>query len=413
MSVNNIKFYYPGLIATITLLMTLTVLYLNNQDLELTFAQSLKDPNLQITPVYSGFTSPTGIAFLDDSGQNILVIEKSGDVRWISEGVLYENPIKHFDVDSQSERGLLGIEVMKENNSTFVFLYMTINDPQFQGDNSDETLRNRVYSFEWNGNNLVNQKLILDLPGTPGPNHNGGKLVLGKDNTLYAIIGDLNHRTKLQNFGDGGNPDLTGSIFRIDPFTGQAPSDNPFVNNSDVPNIDKTFAYGIRNSFGLTVDPLTGTIWDTENGPSYSDEVNIVAPGFNSGWRSIMGPSASEEEIGNLVSLSKNSNYSEPEISWAEPPALTDIEFINSSDLGQDYTNNLLIGDYNNGNLYFFKLNDDRSGLDVQDNVIDTENENDNFVLGAGFGSISDIETSPDGIVYVVSLETGTIYKIT
>lgn len=413
MAGNKMKFYYPGLITAITLLMTLTLLYPNNQDLELTFAQSLKDPNLQITPAYSGFTSPTGIAFLDNSGQNILVIEKSGDVRLISEGVLEENPIKHFDVDSQSERGLLGIEVMKENNSTFVFLYMTINDPQFQGDNSDETLRNRVYSFEWNGNNLVNQKLILDLPGTPGPNHNGGKLVLGKDNTLYAIIGDLNHRTKLQNFEDGGNPDLTGSIFRIDPFTGQAPSDNPFVNNSDVPNIDKTFAYGIRNSFGLTVDPLTGTIWDTENGPSFSDEVNIVAPGFNSGWRSIMGPSASEEEIRNLVSLSQSSNYSEPEISWAEPPALTDIEFINSSNLGQDYTNNILIGDYNNGNLYFFKLNDDRSGLDVQDIVIDTENENDNFVLGTGFGSISDIETSPDGIVYVVSLETGTIYKIT
>jgi glucose/arabinose dehydrogenase len=412
MAGNNIKFFYASLIATFTLLMTLTILYPNNQGLELTFAQSLRDPNLQISPTYSGFTSPTGIAFLDDSGQNILVIEKSGDVRLISEGVLKETPLKHFDVNSQSERGLLGIEVMKENNSTFVFLYMTVNDPQNKADSSDEMLRNRVYSFEWNGNDLVNQKLILDLPGTPGPNHNGGKLVLGKDNTLYAIIGDLNHRTKLQNFGDGGDPDLTGSIFRIDPLTGQAPSDNPFI-DSGVPNIDKTFAYGIRNSFGLTVDPLTGTIWDTENGPSFSDEINIVEPGFNSGWRSIMGPSASEEDIGNLVYLSQNSNYSEPEISWAEPPALTDIEFINSSDLGDDYTNNILLGDYNNGNLYFFKLNHDRSGLDVEDNVIDTGNENDNFVLGTGFGSISDIETGPDGKVYVVSLETGTIYKIT
>lgn len=408
----NIKFYYSGLIATITLLMTLTVLIPNNQHVELTFAQTLKDQNLQITQAYSGFNSPTGIAFLDDSGKNILVIEKTGDVKLISEGVLKETPIKHFDVDSQSERGLLGIEVMKKNNSTFVFLYMTINDPQFQGDSSGETLRNRVYSFEWNGNDLVNQKLILDLPGTPGPNHDGGKLVLGKDNALYAIIGDLNHRTKLQNFEDGGDPDFTGSIFRIDPLTGQAPSDNPFI-DSDVPNIDKTFAYGIRNSFGLTVDPLTGSIWDTENGPSFSDEINIVAPGFNSGWRSIMGPSASEEDIGNLVSLTQDSNYSEPEISWAEPPALTDIEFINSSNLGNDYTNNILIGDYNNGNLYFFKLNDDRSGLDVKDKIIDTENEIDNFVLGTGFGSISDIETGPDGTVYIVSLETGTIYKIT
>ena len=360
-------FLFTGLIAIMTFLLVITILYPKNLDIELIYAQNLKDPNLHLSPEYSGFTSPTGLAFLDDTGKNILVIEKKGDVKLISDGVLQETPIKHFDVDFQSERGLLGIEVMKENNSTHVFLYMTINDPEFSGDNAGETLRNRVYSFEWDGNSLVDQKLLLDLPATPGPNHNGGKITLGKDNRLYAIIGDLNHRTKLQNFEAGDAPDFTGSIYRIDPHTGEAPPDNPFV-NSNIPNMEKTFAYGIRNSFGLTVDPITGTIWDTENGPSFSDEINIVAPGFNSGWRSIMGPSASADEIERLVYLAQNSNYSEPEISWTEPPALTDIEFINSSNLGGDYANNLLVGDYNNGNLYFLKLNHDRSGLDVQDN---------------------------------------------
>ena len=65
-----------------------------------------------------------------------------------------------------------------------------------------------------------------------------------------------------------GDPDYTGSIYRIDPYSGSAPVDNPFV-GSDVPNIDKTFAYGIRNSFGMAVDPITGNVWDTKTVPPF------------------------------------------------------------------------------------------------------------------------------------------------
>jgi len=392
-------------------LLILLITQSKSLDIVLTSAQTLKDPNLSLQPIYNDFTSPTGMAFLDDSGKNIIVIEKKGNVKLISGGILQDTPLKQFDVNFESERGLLGVQVMKENNTTLVFFYVTENDADQTVTNPNENLRNRIYSFEWDGNDLINQKLILDLPAIPGPNHNGGKITLGKDNNLYVIIGDLNHRTKLQNFENGGDPDFTGSIYRIDPHSGSAPGDNPFV-GSDVPNIDKTFAYGIRNSFGLTVDPITGNIWDTENGPSFSDEINLVEPGFNSGWRSIMGPASSADEIKALVFLSPNSNYSDPEISWLEPTAVTDIEFINSTSLGPDYTNNILVGDNNNGNLYFFKLNDQRNGLEIQDAVIDSEEELNNYILGTGFGSITDIQTGPDGDIYVVSLESGSIYKI-
>ena len=125
-----------------------------------------------------------------------------------------------------------------------------------------------------------------------------------------------------------------------------------------------------------------------------------------------MGPAPSTGEIEDLVSLSPNSNYSDPEISWLEPTAVTDLEFINSPNLGSDYTNNILVGDNNNGNLYFFKLNDQRDGLEIQDAVIDSEEELNNYILGTGFGSITDIQTGPDGDIYIVSLESGSIYKI-
>ena len=402
---------FTGLLTVWTCLLILLITQSKSLDIVLTSAQTLKDPNLSLQPIYNDFTSPTGMAFLDDSGKNIIVIEKKGNVKLISGGILQDTPLKQFDVNFESERGLLGVQVMKENNTTLVFFYVTENDADQTVTNPNENLRNRIYSFEWDGNDLINQKLILDLPAIPGPNHNGGKITLGKDNNLYVIIGDLNHRTKLQNFENGGDPDFTGSIYRIDPHSGSAPGDNPFV-ESDVPNIDKTFAYGIRNSFGLTVDPITGNVWDTENGPSFSDEINLVEPGFNSGWRSIMGPASSADEIKALVFLSPNSNYSDPEISWLEPTAVTDIEFINSTSLGPDYTNNILVGDNNNCNLYFFKLNDQRNGLEIQDAVIDSEEELNNYILGTGFGSITDIQTGPDGDIYVVSLESGSIYKI-
>ena len=125
------------------------------------------------------------------------------------------------------------------------------------------------------GTNLINQKLILDLPAIPGPNRNGGKITQDKDNNLYVIKGNLKHITKLQNFENRGDVDYTGSIYRIDPHSCSAPIDNPFT-ESDVPNIDKTLVWGINNSFGLMIDSITRAVWDTENGPFFSEAINLV-----------------------------------------------------------------------------------------------------------------------------------------
>ena len=377
---------------------------------ELGHAQSIRDPALSLNPAFSGFSSPTGIAFLNDSGNNTLVIEKKGNVRLISDGVVQETPILTFNVDFQSERGLLGTEVLKKDGNTFVFFYVTERSSEPSNGDS-ENLRHRVYSFMWDGNKLTDQTLLLDLPALPGPNHDGGKITTGKDGQLYVVIGDLNHRSKLQNMENGNDPDLTGSIFRINPFNGTALPDNPFF-GAGIPNMDKTFGYGIRNSYGLTSDPITGTIWDTENGPDYFDEINIVYPGFNSGWRSIMGPVSQSESTVNDLVVFPNSRYSDPIVSWPTPIAITDIEFINTPLLGAEYQNNILVGDHNLGNLYFLKVNEDRTGLDVNDAILDSESEIDSHILGEGFGSITDIETGPDGIMYIVSLREGIVYTV-
>jgi len=400
------------------------IYYINAQE------PTLKDPNLQVETIVEGLSWPTSMAFIDNN--NILVLEKEkGTVRLISNGILQEEPVLAVDVNSISERGLLGIVIMNNDN---VFLYYT------ESSQNGDHLRNRVYKYQWNDEEklLVNPTLILDLPAFPGPNHDGGKLIIGPDNYLYAVIGDLNHMGKLQNIVNGPDPDDTGVIFRINPEDGSPAPNNPFINNNnnnnndELSSLNKYYAYGIRNSFGIAFDPVTNILWDTENGPTEYDEVNVVKPGFNSGWRQVMGPISksgiTEDELVNFP----NSKYADPVFSWLPSIGITDIEFLNSAKLGDKYVNNIFvgdIGDLTNGNLYYFEVNEDRTGIKFDSNsnsiqtgltdlVADNEQEMSAIALGTDFGGITDIETGQDGFLYILTLDResdgeGKIYRIT
>ena len=418
--INNTRMYIEKLnklfIISFTLVLATGLLF--QYQFPLVIAQTVNDQNLNVETYVEGLNLPTSMAFLDSN--NILVLEKDGLVRLVSNGQLQPQPILEIPVDSQSERGLLGIAVQeatsRDNNSSQngdtknIFLYYTIVDQD-----SDE-LKNMVYKYTWNGQTLENPTPILNLPAIPGPNHDGGKLMIGPDNHLYGVIGDLNHDSMLQNFQDGPSPDDTGIIFRINATDGTPALDNPFSTEQNDP-LSKYFAYGIRNSFGLTFDPVTKTIWDTENGPASNDEINIVEPGFNSGWQTIMGPISSsgntEEDLVNF----EGSHYADPILTWLDPPALADIEFLNSTSLGENYYNNVFVGDYNNGNLYYFELNPDRNGFildNIADLVVDNEEEQESIIFGSGFGSITDIVTGPnDGFLYLLSHANGIIYRVT
>jgi aldose sugar dehydrogenase len=379
-------------------------------------AQSVIDPNLGVESFVEGLSSPTSMAFLDS--ENVLVLEKDGQVRLISNGELAPEPVLQVPVDTERERGLLGIAVMNGGGGTSsgagqnasaqtVFLYYT--ESGVGGE-----IRNRVYKYNWNGQTLDNPTLLVDLPAIPGPNHNGGKIMIGPDNYLYGIIGDLNHDGKLQNFPDGPDPDDTGIIFRVNPDDGTPAPDNPLSTDPNNP-LSKYYAYGIRNSFGLTFDPVSKNVWDTENGPASNDEINLVKPGFNSGWQTVMGPiSVSGNTESDLVSF-PGSHYADPILTWLDPVAVTDIEFLESSSLGESYSNNVFVGDNNYGNLYYFTVSPDRSSLaldNVPDSFIDNEEEQSSVTFGNGFGAITDLETGPDGYLYVLSYDDGIIYRI-
>jgi glucose/arabinose dehydrogenase len=370
---------------------------------------TLSDPNIRVEKVIAGLESPTSMAFLDND--DIIITQKdNGRVRLVSNGVLQPQPILQVPVLNNSERGLLGVAIANTttgSSTKTVFLYYT--EPV--GDQA----RNRIYRYEWNGvNNLSGGRLILDLPGEPGPNHNGGKMQIGPDGMLYAVKGDLNRDGMLQNVRDGPPPDDTSVILRVD-YNGNGVGN---VLSAMGVDLSKYYAYGIRNSFGFDFDPLTGVLWDVEDGPTDYDEINIVLPGFNSGWQKVMGPLGIEGITAEDLVLFQGSHYADPVFSWLRSEGVTDMEIFNSTSLGEEYAYNMFVGDINNGNLYFFTINGNRSGLDLggipglEDFVANNSEELNAVILGRGFsGGITDIQTGPDGYLYILTF-SGDLYRV-
>ena len=202
--------------------------------------------------------------------------------------------------------------------------------------------------------------------------------------------------------------------------------------------MDLYYAYGIRNGFGLDFDPVSGVLWDTENGPDLKDEINRVEPGFNGGWRVVQGfvePSTDMSKIVEFPGLSaaKDSlvgrseavafkaqglggKFSEPEFVWQLPIAPTALQFFDSDKLGGKYENDLFVASFNRGEIYNFNLNEDRTELALTGPLEDKTENNpagyDGIKFARGFGAITEMLVGPDGYLYVNGFFNGNIYRI-
>ena len=373
----------------------------------------LDDPNLQVQIVVSGLEAPTTMAFIGPG--DILVLQKNdGKVRRVLNGVLQPGAVLDVAVSNASERGLLGIAVHPDFPAApFVYLYYTESNTGQDTSTGDTPLGNRIYRYEWTGSALVAPTLIADFPASLD-HHIGGILTFGPDGKLYVVVGDLNRDGQLQNVPSGPAPDDTSVILRLND-DGTTPSDNPFFAQGG--NLAKYYAYGVRNSFGLAFDPVTGKLWDTENGPTDYDEVNLVAPGFNSGWEQLMGPDARDPQGTADLFQAAGSQYSDPEFSWLDPVAPTAIAFLHSTALGPQYEHDAFVADFNYGVLYHFEPNAARDGFvmpsqDLSDLVADTEAEREAMLFGTGFNGLTDLKVGPDGLLYMVSILQGAIFVV-
>src|SRR5262245_15607184 len=471
-------------------------------------APVINDPNLAFRTVISGLDTPTSIAVLGND--DLLVLEKNtGMVKHVVNGVV-QATVLDLGVNNSSERGLLGIALdpkFKTNHA--VYLYWTQpadpapgdgtfpsvrqgpDQPVLGADTSDllavPLLGNRVDRFILQGDLLTWDKNLIRLrvfqndgvatppnqgdDGQPARgNHDAGVIRFGRDGKLYVIVGDTGRRGILQNNFLGPIPDdqfggpnaddahFTGVILRLN-TDGTAPPTNPFFNfgrllSSVDPeagrNLQKVYAYGIRNSFGIAFDPVSGNLWETENGDDSFDEINLVRRGFNSGWVQLMGPldriddfkaiettfgaqtlqqlryaptriaDTPDEARARMLNL-PGSQYSDPEFSWkfAVPPAA--LEFATAATLGRDYSGDLIVG-FVGGQLMDFNLAASRtrfrfSQTGLQDFVDDNStkfvpNESEPLVFAHDFGTITDLQRAPGDGLYVVSLTDGAIYRL-
>ena len=387
----------------------------------------VKDPDLVVHEIATGLAFPSSFAFL--APDDILVSEKNtGMVKRIINGTVLDKPILDVPVANKGERGLLGMAVDKsEVNLTHVFLYFTESASHKDGDDVTsnlDPLGNRLYRYTLVDNKLIEPKLLLNISAaTPSKDtfHYGGKIVIGPDNNLYLTIGNMERKTQAVNNKTGLPPDGNAGILRIS-FDGRPVGKG--ILGDEYP-LNLYYAYGIRNSFGMDFDPVTGNLWDAENGPTYGDEINLVKQGFNSGSKLIYGIIHSSKENfqpERLEYFNGAGQYSNPEFVWNQTVGPTALKFLESSKLGPQYRNTIFVGDVNNGNLYNFKLDKERNDLLLQkplaDHIADNKDELENIIFGRGFGGIVDIEESPDGYLNILAIKQfqldneGIIYKI-
>ncbi len=483
---------------------------------------TMVDPRLGVRTAVSGLDFPTSIAFIG-SNDLLVLEKNTGQVKRVVNGVVTSTvldlAVNNFS--ERGLLGIALHPDFPTNPS--VYLYWTCrsaslpDDPFHPEENtcsdanmvglpdSGEVLEvpllgNRVDRFTWTGSALVFQQrlatfLAFQNDGAPDPpdqgdaaqpargNHDGGVIAFGPDRKLYILVGDGGRRGALQNLpcgpvrtcADGTMPDdqfggpqpddahFTGVIVRLND-NGSTPTDNPFATftspNAEVTaNVRQVYSYGLRNSFGMAFDPVSGGLWNQENGEDAFDELNLVTAGENSGWIQIAGPASRieqykgiettalhhedfpnlqqfrwppqfiadtpQEALSRLLML-PGAHYDDPEFSWKHVLAPSAIGFTRGSGLGPAFAGDLWVGfstlDTEGGPLFHFNLTGNRRkiGTDdprLEDRVADNLTfhditESESLLAGRDFGIVTDIETAPNGNLYVASLLTGEIYEV-
>ena len=354
------------------------------------------DQDYTIEKFVTGLHYPTAMDF---SENGIFVLEKnSGKIFHINlNGDKNIKLVLDLSVASFSESGLLGITVVEEK-----YVYLFFSQSEYDKWGLDENTRDVIYQYIWNENELVNPILIKSFDGYH-TRHHGGVMTSDKANNVYAFKGDGDSKSIYQNYPDSNN--FESGIFKID------------SNNSI-----ELYAVGVRNSFGLAIDPITQNLWETENGQFTYDEINMINEGFNGGWALNVGPSDRfDSEITNNLDKINDSefqdySYSEPKFSWYESVGPTAIAFPNFTSF-EKYKDWLFVGNSNNGNIYKFQLDVERDDFIFYDTnlskdlVLDLNDSSDEIIFANIPGITTDIKFNDDGM-YIVNYSDGIIYRI-
>ncbi len=226
---------------------------------------------------WSGITNPTAMAIAPDG--RVFVCQQGGAMRVIKNGTLLPTPFVSLSVDSNGERGLLGVAFDPNFLFTqYVYVYYTV---------PGSPPHNRLSRFTANGDVATagSELILLELNNlSSATNHNGGAIHFGADGKLYVAVGDNATGSNSQTLSN-----LLGKVLRVgvppDPLI---PTDNPFFGTA-TGNNRAIWALGLRNPFTFNVQPVTGRIFVNDVGENTWEEINDANPGNNFGWPTCEG----------------------------------------------------------------------------------------------------------------------------
>ena len=324
---------------------------------------------LRFVRVATGLNGPSG--FTVGRGGRIWYLERgTGEIRILTPSTNGDRLFASLSgVDGSGERGALGIALHpRYPKKPFVYVYVTRID---RGILVNELLRIRSVNGQGAG-----RRVLFKWAVGSASNHNGGRILFGPDGNLWIMTGDNAVESNSQR-----RANLRGKVLRIRP-NGNIPATNPFGT--------RIWAYGIRNSFGLAFDPRTGLPWETENGPSCNDEINLIRRGGNYAW----GPNQS------CPNTNRDGPAPRRRPKWNFPSTIgvTGAAFCDGCRLGGGRQGDLFVGDVNSGSVRILDLNAARNDITRARRVLQ---------LGSGIHSM---EVSVNGRIYV-SASTG-IWRI-
>jgi aldose sugar dehydrogenase len=340
--------------------------------------ETAEGQNIRVSVFARGFRNPWSLAFVSDD--TILVAERGGAIRAVRNGVIDPQPVAGAPMARGA--GLSGTDLALhpdyERNHA---VYISYTKPL---DEKRNTLA--VARAIWDGKGFSETKDIFVGEGSVG-----GPIAFGGDGMLYVAHGGGG--------GGGGGESATqklntlgGKILRLTD-QGTVPSDNPFVGRADArPEI---FTMGHRTFLRMAKHPLTGAIWQIENGPNGGDEVNILMPGANYGWPLI---SLGRTYGGPWQGPFTKEGFRDPIIYWMPAIAVSSITFYTGDKLpkwkGDVFVSGMRYGEIpGTGQLHRILINNNLEELRREPLLVDLRRR------------IRDVKQGRDGLLYLLTDE--------
>jgi aldose sugar dehydrogenase len=347
------------------------------------------DYKLNVEIFAEGLEIPWAIDFLDAT--TALITEKPGRLRVVSKGKLLPEPVKNIPkVLNEGQGGLMEVAVDPDysQNGWIYLAFSHVLDKKAGEDRPGamtKIVRGKIENNTW-----TNEQVLFEAPHElyrTTRHHYGCRIVFDPEGHLYFAIGDRGAGFQAQ---DNSLPN--GKVHRINK-DGSIPADNPFV--SDPKAMKSLYSLGNRNIQGMAIHPETGELWTTEHGPLGGDELNLIKPGKNYGWETITYGINYNGTI--ITEFTHKPGMEQPNLYWRPSIAVCGLDFYRG-DLFKKWKNKLLVGALKYEELRLLNIEGDR--------VMHDE------VILKGQGRVRDVQTGPDGAIYVVLNDPGTVLKL-